>query len=121
MNANQITGTMGEKAACKYLLKQGYQIIAQNYRCRFGEVDIIAQDENLTLVFIEVKTRKSLTYGYPAEAVTRKKQKHIIYTSQFYLKYFQRTFDNIRYDVIEIFIDEYNKKWVRHIKNAFGL
>jgi len=98
MNSNQITGTIGERAATKYLLKLGYQIVAQNFRCRFGEVDIIAQELNHTLVFTEVKTRKSLSYGYPSEAVNHKKQHHILNTSQYFLKYYQKPYSNIRYD-----------------------
>src|SRR3954462_3604774 len=69
-------GLMGENAAAKFLKKQGFKILVPRYRCRYGEIDLVAREKD-TLVFIEVKTRTSTEYGDPYEAVTLEKQKHM--------------------------------------------
>ena len=84
MNAKQQLGKIGENLASEYLEKQGYLILERNFACRQGEIDIIAKDEK-EFVFVEVKTRKSLKFGYPAEAVTNIKRKHMQKAAQYYL------------------------------------
>ena len=106
-------GRIGEDAAAKLLEQQGYRIRARNYRCRMGEIDIIAEKKE-DLVFIEVKTRRSFHYGRPGEAVTQEKKKRIIRAAECYLKESERQGDparRIRFDVIEVMI--------RHTGNAF--
>ena len=70
---NKNIGELGENVACEFLIKNGYKIICRNYRNKYGEIDIIASFKN-EVVFIEVKTRKSLRYGFPAEAVNAQKK-----------------------------------------------
>ena len=77
-------GKIGEEISSNYLKKCGYKIIERNYRCRSGEIDIIAKDKE-ELVFIEVKTRSNLCFGKPREAVDTYKQNHIYKTVQYYL------------------------------------
>lgn len=109
-------GNLGEELATKYLIKNGYEIIARNFQCKIGEIDIIAKDKN-EIVFIEVKSRKILSYGMPAEAVDENKKKHIYRTAQYYL-----LINNIlniftRIDVIEVYM--MNRKYkINHIKKA---
>ena len=74
LNSRQRLGKIGEQAAAKFLKRHGYKILAQNYRCKLGEIDIIAKD-GLVLVFIEVKTRSGTRYGSPAAAVNIRKQR----------------------------------------------
>ena len=94
-------GNLGEQLATEYLEKNKYKIIKRNFYCKHGEIDIIAKDKS-EIVFIEVKTRNSLKYGMPCEAVTPYKQKHIKLTSKYYIyKNFLYNID-IRYDVIGI-------------------
>ena len=112
------TGNNGESFACDFLRKKGYIIIEQNFSCKQGEIDIIAKSPSNYLVFIEVKARKSLKYGMPCEAVTPYKQKHIKYTSKYYIYKNQINNVDIRYDVIEI-LKLKNKIYIHHIKNAF--
>src|SRR3989338_4420675 len=69
---NYASGKRGERIAEDYLKKQGYRILERNYRCSFGEIDLIAEDGS-TLVFVEVKWRKDASCGYPEEAVHHKK------------------------------------------------
>ena len=110
-------GKLGEKIACKYLISKKYNIICTNFRTRFGEIDIIAE-KNQEIVFIEVKTRLSKKFGYPAEAVNLKKQNHIIKTSNYYIKINSLLDCKMRYDIIEVCIR--NKiAYVKHIENVF--
>lgn len=119
MNKGNI-GSWGEEIACNYIIKKGMTVISRNYRSKFGEIDIIARDDNC-IVFIEVKTRKNNLYGNASEYVTRKKQEKIILTAQEYIGSDIDT--EMRFDVIEVYYYEYltkpNVKRINHIKNAF--
>ena len=113
-------GRRGERIAAKFLKKNGYRIVAKNFSSAHGEIDIIAEDNGF-LVFVEVKARKDSdeyfeNYGLPCEAVTKKKQQHIIYTAQIFLKN-HPTNKEIRFDIIEVYLGD--KAKVRHIENAF--
>ena len=81
---NKITGSCGEEYAALYLKKQGYKIVERNYKNKIGEIDIIAKHKK-TLVFVEVKTRKTCEFGTPAEAVTYYKKQKIVNTARMYL------------------------------------
>ena len=106
-------GTEYEGKAAAYLESQGYHILARNYRCRLGEIDLIAQDGDY-LVFCEVKYRKNKAYGYPSEAVTLSKQRTIRLVAQWYLKDSHCEGTYFRFDVIAILGDQ-----LEHIRNAF--
>lgn len=77
-------GLAGEEIAINYLIKQGFRLLEHGFRCRNGEVDIIAEKDG-ELYFVEVKTRWSLTCGNPLEAVTYHKQRQVINAARFYL------------------------------------
>ena len=113
------TGAYSEAVAARFLELQGYRVIERNFRCRTGEIDIIAVDgADQALCFVEVKYRSSVKYGYPAEAVGAAKQRSIIGVSQYYLLTHRRMFGpdiRLRYDVVEILGDK-----IRILKNAFG-
>ena len=72
----QTTGLIGEKLAAEYLTRQGYKIIETNFRCKEGEIDIIAKDGDY-LVFVEVRAKNNLTFGSPEESVTARKKDHL--------------------------------------------
>jgi len=112
-------GNLGEQAAADYLCTAGYDILERKYRLKLGEIDIIATKDN-TFVFIEVKTRRSTRYGFPAEAVTYRKQQKIINTALCYLKQINQAHVACRFDVIEIFLSEMNVITYNHILNAFS-
>jgi len=116
MISNIDKGKKGELIAKNYLISSGYKILDTNHRNKIGEIDIIAMDKEI-LVFIEVKTRTSINYGYPYEAVNRKKQEKIIYTSFLYLKQNKLEDYQLRYDIIEVYLTNSNK--INHIENAF--
>ncbi len=115
---NKSLGSYGEALAIKFLKDMGYSIIEKNLTNHIGEIDILAENENY-LVFVEVKTRRSLNYGYAYEAVDERKQMKIIQTSLKYLSSNESRLDKqIRYDIIEVYI--INKKIeINHIENAF--
>lgn len=109
-------GKIGEELAVEYLEKNKYQIIKRNFYCRQGEIDIIAKDKE-EIVFIEVKTRSNINFGNPSEAVNYIKQKHIYKSAQFFL-YKTNSLDKlIRFDVIEVLIEEgrFNLKHIKQI------
>ncbi len=110
-------GAFGEEAASAYLKKRGYQIIQKNFRCRAGEIDIIAADGE-TIVFIEVKTRRTLTYGLPCEAVTPLKRQHIKRVISYYVLLKGLSEKQLRIDVMELYIKE-EKVYIHHIEDAF--
>lgn len=116
---NRETGRLGENFARKYLLEKGYSILQQNYSTKYGEIDIIAKDGTL-IVFIEVKTRRGISFGYPREAVDKHKQIKIKNMAELYILSKKLTDIPMRFDVIEVFLDEnYNAKSISLLKNAF--
>lgn len=105
-------GFGGESKAARYLKRNGYKILKRNYRCPFGEVDIIAEKDGV-LAFIEVKTRNSDAFGLPNEAVDRQRKMRYYNCVRYYFT--GREIDCIvRFDIIEIFKGEIN-----HIISAF--
>lgn len=119
MCLKQQRGKRGENLACRYLEKNNYTIIDRNFRCKQGEIDIIACDgKKKELVYFEVKTRSTLKYGRPSEAVQKTKRKHIIAAAKYY--YYKNKIHKIpvRFDVIEVFLNNSNYK-INHIEQAF--
>lgn len=112
-SAHLIRGEQAEQLACNHLLQQGLQLIARNFRCYHGELDLIMQEAQ-TLVIVEVRFRKSNKYGGALESITKAKQSRIIAATSYYLMQ-----NNLRYatrfDVITIA----NDARINWIKNAF--
>jgi putative endonuclease len=112
-------GQKGESLAAWYLKQNGYKIIEQNYRSHLGEIDIIAKEKK-TIVFVEVKARKSVRYGSPKWAVTPKKQRKISMVALYYLKATRQTDAKARFDVVAI-TDNRDEPRIEIVKNAFEL
>ena len=105
-------GFCGEAKAARYLKRRGYKILKRNYKCPFGEVDIIAEKDGVT-AFIEVKTRSSDYFGAPNEAVGWERQTRYKNSARFYFAH--KTVDcTVRFDVIEV-----TKEGVNHLENSF--
>jgi len=117
---NQALGKQGEAIAVQYLQQCKYTVIEQNFRCKCGELDIIAREGKVT-VFIEVKTRKNLSYGPPQLAVTPFKQRQISKAALFYLAQKKIQGTNARFDVIAILLGYNEVPQIDHIINAFDL
>ena len=116
----KLVGRFGEQSAAEYLKKKHYKIIGLNYSCRFGEVDIIAENKKY-VVFVEVKLRKSDEFAEAKEFVTLSKQEKIIKTASLWLSQ-NETQLQPRFDVVEIYApDGVNSKSIKinHIENAF--
>ncbi len=113
------TGKKGEDIAVAYLKSRGYQIIERNYRCPLGEIDVVARDRD-TIVFVEVKSRKSQEFGDPQLAVVKGKQKKISRISLMYLKEKHLYPCDARFDVVAIkMLPDGNT--IDLIQNAFEL
>ena len=111
----KILGEKYENMAIHYLKQQKYKILARNFLCPAGEIDIVAYDKtNKYIAFVEVKYRATNAFGRPLEAITPEKQRKIKTASQVYLKLNGWLDENYRFDAIEIIDDE-----LRHIVNAF--
>ena len=117
----QESGKLGEQLACSDLKKKGYRIIETNYRCRQGEIDIVAHQKN-SLVFIEVRTRTGNTYGSPEESVTAQKKQHLISTAMEYLNSHHGLLENWRIDFVAVELDPLTNKATRIeiIENALS-
>lgn len=121
MNTTKI-GTAGEDAAANYLMRKGYRIAERNYKCKVAEIDIIAYNNDDTICFIEVKTRKNFQFGYPSEFVDSRKQHKIHLGAMSYIN--KKQIDKqIRFDVIEVYAsitgDLIKITGINHIENAF--
>lgn len=114
---NHKKGKAGEDLACQYLKNKGYLIRQTNYKKPTGEIDLILE-KNETIIFVEVKFRKNLDYGYPGESVNIGKQKRILKTALWYIK--EKKLDNygFRFDVIEIYFHQ-EKQVINHLEHAF--
>ncbi|MCT4606708.1 MAG: YraN family protein [Marinisporobacter sp.] len=119
MNSIKNLGTLGEQIAAEYLRKSHYEIVQVNYRCRFGEVDIIAY-KNQTYIFVEVKTRRSLSFGRPAEAINKKKKMHLLKVGQYYMQRIKDEDYNFRFDAIEIMVFASKSPSINHIENIIS-
>lgn len=117
---NAGVGTRGEDLAAAFLERSGFAIIERNFRCKGGEVDIVAR-EGKTLVFVEVKSRKTLTYGLPQLAVTPFKQRQISKAALTWLARNHKHDSPARFDVIAILLEGSYQHRLEHIKNAFDL
>ena len=115
MKANKAKGSYGENLACKHLEKNNYSIIERNFTNKIGELDIIAKKEN-TIVVIEVKARSSIKYGYPYEAINKRKLQKIKKVAASYINMKDLWKYQIRFDVIEVYL---HNNSVNHIENAF--
>ena len=106
--SNKVLGDRGESCAARYLGAQGYRILAQKYRTKIGEIDLIAKDRD-TLVFVEVKTRRSVNY---------RKQRKIIQTAMWYLREKRMDQTPCRFDIVEVYA--VGSEWgIHHLKGAF--
>ncbi|HZK18771.1 MAG TPA: YraN family protein [Clostridia bacterium] len=119
MDRRQIIGRLGEEKAEKYLIKNGWEIIERNYRTRYGEVDIIAREDD-EIVFVEVRARSSGSFGTPEESITFKKQLKIKNMAKYYLSVNNLNRIGCRFDVVAIIFDGSGKLLrFNHIRGAF--
>jgi putative endonuclease len=131
-NARQRLASWGEAYAAAYLQERGYRIVERNARTPYGEIDLVAaegsdmrptaldrQDSQPVTVFVEVKTRRTTSYGYPEGAITRRKREHMLAAAQSYLQAHPELEGDWRVDVIAVFRpDPKQPASVNHFENA---
>lgn len=113
-------GKRGEDAAARFLERRGYDILARNWKCRAGEADIVARDEQ-ALVFVEVKTRMDEDRGLPEEAVDALKRQRYERIAAAFLKQYDEVDIQVRFDVVGILVLTPDRALIRHHIDAFGL
>lgn len=101
MDERRRFGNQGEHLAAVYLKQKGFEILESQYRCKYGEIDLVAKEQE-EIVFIEVKSRQSDARGYPEESVTPEKVRHLIACAEFFLDEHQLTDRLWRIDVVAI-------------------
>jgi len=113
--STQKKGIRGENIACEFLQKRGYRIIARNWRCKWGEIDIVAEIGG-AIAFVEVKSATSARFGDPSEWVNRRKQKKMILAAKQYI--LDNSLNNtiFRFDIVAV---DLRRNRVNHIPNAF--
>lgn len=119
-DARKRLGDAGEQVAAEYLLERGYTILARNWRCRGGELDLVALDGSV-LVFVEVRSRSTRTYGTAEESVDWRKQRQVRRVASFYLTGAEVYYRDLRFDVITVYFERasYRIRDLHHIKHAF--
>ena len=113
-------GKHGEELACRELRRRGYAILARRYRTRWGEIDVVARDGD-TLVFVEVKTRRSTGFGGPVAAVNVEKQRRLINMARSYLRCLPGPEPPCRFDVVGVIVTPGSRPVLEVIENAFGV
>ncbi|MFV0251727.1 MAG: YraN family protein [Beutenbergiaceae bacterium] len=116
MRANEV-GRTGERDAAGWLRRSGMEILDTNWRCRYGELDIVARDRD-TLVFVEVKTRTSTAYGHPAEAVTGVKLARLRRLATAWLQQHSQHASAIRIDVIAVLSPAGQDPMIEHLRGV---
>lgn len=116
---NRELGRKGEEAAARFLYRRGYEILERNWTCYAGEADIIAND-NGTLVFVEVKTRKDCQKGFPSEAVSKAKRSKYEKIALAFLDACDAADIPVRFDVVALVVIGRDRALIRHHINAFS-
>lgn len=117
MNARGSLGRTGEEAAAAHLGSLGYRILERNYRCRQGEIDVVAERAG-TIVFCEVKTRRTERWGQPSEAVDYRKQARLRRLAGAWLAERGVTASGVRFDVISVVMEGAETR-LQHLEDAF--
>jgi len=113
----KLTGSRGEELAAAFLQTKGFRVITKNWSCRLGEIDVIVERDG-EVRFIEVKTRYSMTYGYPEEAITATKRRHLARAIELWLRTVSSPPTKYQADAIAILIEvgkEPQIKWIEGI------
>ena len=113
-------GELGEHAAKKYLKRKGLKFLAANFRSERGEVDLIFRDADC-LVFVEVKTRSSEDWTRPAAAVNARKRRLLSQTALDYLRLLKNPKVKIRFDIVEVLLQDGAVREIRHLPNSFPM
>jgi putative endonuclease len=118
--ARKTTGRMGEQLALGFLKKKGYTIVETNYRCHYGEIDIVARQKDC-MVYVEVRTRTSLEFGTPEDSISYYKALHMAHAAEYYQLHHRGIPEDWRVDLVAIELDSKNQiKRIEQVENALG-
>jgi len=118
MSTAKAAGDRGEAQVARYLRKKGYTLLASQWRCRFGELDIVARDKRGTLCFVEVKLRGEGSIALPREFVDKRKQERLRAAASAYMS--KHELDSpARFDVAEVYVEKNGELRVEYLENAF--
>jgi putative endonuclease len=115
--AKDAVGKYGEDLAARHFVGAGFTVLARNWRCAAGEIDIVARDGNV-LVIAEVKTRRSTAYGSPAEAVTRRKVEKLRELALFWLREHPSGGAAVRFDVVSVVLPHSGSAQLEHLRGV---
>ena len=113
-------GELGERAARRYLQKRGLKFLTSNFRSARGEIDLVFRDR-VCLVFVEVKTRSSEDWTRPAAAVNARKRRLLTRTALDYLRLLRNPPVKLRFDIVEVLLEDGAVREVRHLPNSFPM
>jgi putative endonuclease len=113
-------GELGERAARKYLKRQGLKFLTANFRSRRGEIDLVFRDDDC-LVFVEVKTRSSEEWTRPAAAVDAERRGRLTRAGLDYLRLLRNPPIKVRFDIVEVLLEDSAVREVRHLPNTFAM
>lgn len=119
MNTARAAGIRGEAEVAKYLRKKNYVLLASQWRCRFGELDLVARDKRGTVCFVEVKLRGADSIGLPREFVDRRKQERLRAAAAAYLASHELDDAPARFDVAEVYAESDGTLRIEYLENAF--
>lgn len=112
-------GIWGEDLASRYLMENGVTIINKNIRTPYGEIDLVGEMDGLIL-FVEVKTRRWCSYGFPEESVNRKKAEHMVNSASSFMQKREKDYQPWRIDVVSVLIGKNNSVNIKWFKNAIS-
>lgn len=110
-------GDRGEDLAAAFFITRGFRIVGRNWSCRAGEIDLIAERDG-RLHFVEVKTRRTSTYGYPEEAITRKKLQHFARAIELYVRAMPSPPDTYQADALAISMTEHGAPEYHYVEHV---
>lgn len=119
MSRTKAAGDRGEAATARYLRKKGYALLASQWRCRFGELDLVARDRRGTVCFVEVKLRSAGAIGLPREFVDARKQERLRAAAAAYLSTYEIDAP-ARFDVAEVYAEDDGTLRVEYLEDAFA-
>lgn len=115
----KLLGRWGERRCEKFLKKDGFKILARNFSCKTGEIDLIAADSDGSVVFVEVKTRADEKFAAAESSITPDKKRKLIRAARFFLASCNVGERPYRFDVVTIILPRMGKEKLMHYKNAF--
>ena len=120
MSTTKKIGDCGEAIVAQYLQKNGYRLLSSQWRCRYGELDLVVQDPQGVLCFVEVKLRSDVQHGLPREFVGKRKQTCLRRAAACYLSRYELDEMPVRFDVAEVYTDSEQRAFrIEYLKDAF--